>query len=443
MSNLSNATQSDLGTQTKSPTILCVDDEANILSALRRVFRPFGYQVLIADSGKAGLEILEGQQEDIDLVISDMRMPEMDGAKFLAQVRAQWPHIGRILLTGYADMESTVAAINEGQIHRHISKPWSDDELLTVVRDALERRALEREKRRLEQLTVEQNAELKRLNASLEEKVAERTEELVLANEKLKRNFFTSIQLFSNMLELRAGHMAGHSCRVAELSLKISKQLGLDEADSQNVFLAALLHDIGKMGLPDDLLRKPVTQMAGEELSRWRKHPVQGEHALLALESLKGVATIIRSHHETFDGKGFPEGKSGMTIPLGARILSVANEYDGLLWGTINGKRYSEDEARNAIAQGRGKRYDPEIVNAFLAVVGGIQKEAQALGETELGTGALKPGMVLSRNLVNFDGIVLLTARQTLTEGLITQLRGFEHSNGSHLEVWVTTSSIR
>lgn len=433
---------SDTDVTNSSATILCVDDEANILAALRRAFRPLGYQVLLAESAKEGLLVLE-QNSQIDLVISDMRMPEMDGARFLAEVRNQWPDIVRILLTGYADMESTIAAVNEGQIFRHISKPWNDGELLITVRNALEKRVLQREKQRLEQLTAQQNIELKRLNAGLEEKVSERTQELVLAHEKLKQSFFTSIQLFSNMLELRAGHMAGHSCRVADLSRKIAQEMKLDEADAQNTFLAALLHDIGKIGLPDDLLRKPITQMAGDELSRWRRHASLGEQALLALDSLRGVAAIIRAHHETFDGKGFPDGKSGLTIPIGARILSVANEYDGYLWGTLNGKRYEEEAARHMIAQGRGRRYDPGVTDAFLTVTGGLKKEVINNDETELSTGELKVGMVLSRNLVNYDGIVLLTAQQTLTETVITQLRGFEHSNGSRLEVWVKTASIR
>jgi response regulator RpfG family c-di-GMP phosphodiesterase len=174
MVNDINKAASAPGTDAPPPVILCVDDEANILAALRRVFRPLGYQVLVAESGKEALQILE-QGGQVDLVISDMRMPEMDGARFLAEVRRRWPEIVRMLLTGYADMESTVAAINEGQIYRHISKPWNEDELLITVRGALERRVLEQEKRRLERLTAEQNLELKRLNAGLEEKVSERT----------------------------------------------------------------------------------------------------------------------------------------------------------------------------------------------------------------------------------------------------------------------------
>jgi response regulator RpfG family c-di-GMP phosphodiesterase len=127
-------------------TLLCVDDEANILSSLRRLFRPHGYKVLVAGSGAEGLELLAG--EHVDLIISDMRMPGMDGAAFLAEARKRYPQTVRLLLTGYADMESTIAAINSGQIARYIAKPWNDQDVLLTVREALERQALQREKDR-------------------------------------------------------------------------------------------------------------------------------------------------------------------------------------------------------------------------------------------------------------------------------------------------------
>src|SRR5471032_3066624 len=147
------------------PTLLCVDDEPNILSALRRLFRARGYRVLLAESGAQGLQILE--QEAVDLVISDMRMPEMDGARFLAQVRQRWPDTLRLLLTGYSDIQSIQDAINCGEIYRYITKPWDDNHMLLLVRHALERRALEQDKQRLEALTLRQNAQLKALNESL------------------------------------------------------------------------------------------------------------------------------------------------------------------------------------------------------------------------------------------------------------------------------------
>jgi response regulator RpfG family c-di-GMP phosphodiesterase len=166
-------------------TLLFVDDEPGILSALRRLFRPHGYRILVAESGAAGLAQLE--QEPIDLIISDMRMPEMDGAAFLKQVCQRWPSTMRILLTGYADVTSTVAAINEGEIYRYIAKPWDDQEIVNTVRDALDRQRLESENRRLTALTQAQNEELKALNAGLEQKVAERTAELQQALSRVEQ----------------------------------------------------------------------------------------------------------------------------------------------------------------------------------------------------------------------------------------------------------------
>ena len=136
-------------------TILCVDDEPNILSSLRRLFRARGYQILVAQSGQEGLEILK--TEAVDLVISDMRMPEMDGAQFLELVRQQHPDCIRILLTGYSEVHSIIAAINRGEIHRYISKPWDENDILLVVKQAMERKYLLDEKNRLERLTQQQN----------------------------------------------------------------------------------------------------------------------------------------------------------------------------------------------------------------------------------------------------------------------------------------------
>ncbi|MDD3484222.1 HD domain-containing phosphohydrolase [Azovibrio restrictus] len=418
-----------------TPTILCVDDEANILSALRRLFRPTGYRLLTAPGGAEALELLTAEQGQVNLVISDMRMPNMDGAQFLARVRQQWPGIVRVLLTGYADVDSTVAAINEGQIYRYISKPWNEPEVLLTVREALERQALEQEKARLEALTARQNEELKALNAGLEEKVQARTQELHLAHERLKKSFFTSIQVFANLIELRGGQMAGHSRRVADLGRRIGNQMSLEGRACNDIFLAGLLHDVGKIGLPDPLLGKPANKMNGEELGVFRKHPAKGEQALMALEELRPAARLIRSHHERFDGQGYPDGLAGLTIPLGARILALANEYDGLLQGTLSGKRHSEEEARQLIFQGKGKRYDPAVVDAFLALSGGlpeVQSESLALAPADL-----KPGMVLARDLISRDGVLLLATDYVLEENLIRQIQDYERSEGSRLVLHV------
>jgi response regulator RpfG family c-di-GMP phosphodiesterase len=149
----------------QAPTILCVDDEPKMLSALNRLFRLDRYNVLLADSAARALQILE--QLPVDLVISDMRMPGMDGARFLAETARRWPDTMRILLTGYADLQATIAAINDGGIYRYISKHWEDNDLRMTVRRALEQKALRDERNWLEALTEKQNLELKALNAAL------------------------------------------------------------------------------------------------------------------------------------------------------------------------------------------------------------------------------------------------------------------------------------
>jgi response regulator RpfG family c-di-GMP phosphodiesterase len=369
----------------------------------------------------------------VDLIISDMRMPGMDGATFLAKARQQYPDTVRLLLTGYADMESTIAAINAGQIARYIAKPWNDQDVILTVREALERKALERDKLRLEALTLRQNEELKDLNASLEQKVEARTSELRIAHEKLKQHFLTSIRVFSNLIELREGASAGHSKRVADLARKLAVKLNFTGAEVQDVMLAGLLHDVGKIGLPDELNGKPVSHMNGDELGLLRKHPVAGQAALMGLENLRKAGTFIRGHHERWDGQGYPDRLSGLAIPLGARIIAVANDFDGLQIGSLSPRKLKQDEAIAFIQQNRGKRYCPQVVDALVDVLGVAETAISTGGEVN--PAALRPGMVLARDLVSRDGVMLLAADFVLDESLIRQLRELEASEGTRLSI--------
>ena len=183
--------------------------------------------MLVAEGGAEGLEIL--RSEPVDLVISDMRMPHMDGVQFLKAVKQEWPDAVRILLTGYADIGSTIEAINQGEIYRYITKPWTDEDMVLTVRQALERKALEREKERLEALTLEQNEALRQLNESLETKVQERTADLQQANEKVKQSFLTAVKIFSTLMEMRHPILAGHSRRVAAVARSMAIQMGMSK----------------------------------------------------------------------------------------------------------------------------------------------------------------------------------------------------------------------
>lgn len=413
--------------------VLCVDDEPNILSALRRLLRPSGYRVLVAESGAEGLELMASEQ--VDLVISDMRMPNMDGAAFLAAVKAGWPDAVRILLTGYADMASTIDAINRGEIFRYVTKPWVDSDMLLTLRQGLERKALEADKRRLEALTQQQNETLRQLNESLEVKVQARTAELQKANERLKNSFLNSIKIFSSLIELRHPALAGHSRRVAAMGRSLALKVGMDAKAAQEVFLAGLLHDIGKIGFPDKLLAKPVRTMAFDELQVYNKHPLAGVHALMAFDELGTAARMIRHHHERYDGQGFPDGARGNDIPLGARVLAVANDFDSLQIGTFSAQQFTPKEAKQIMEKDRGKRYDPLVLDALFELTGA--PPAPPLREVRLRLSELKPGMVLTRDFVSREGALLLGADHKLDAKLIEKMQAYEASEGLVMTAFV------
>jgi response regulator RpfG family c-di-GMP phosphodiesterase len=401
-------------------TVLCIDDEPNILSAIRRVFRGTGYRMLTADGGAQALQVLE--HETVHLVICDMRMPVMDGAQLLEQVRGRWPAITRILLTGQSDAASTTAAINRGEIFRYVSKPWNEDELLTAAREGLERQALLHEKERLERMVARHNDELTRLNAGLEQQVTERTAQLSAANARLGKNYLSSIKAFSNLIELRGGSTAGHSRRVADLARRIAVQMSLPATEVQAVFVAGLLHDIGHVGLSDALLACPVPRMAPEDKVQYENHAALGEQSLMALEDMQPVAMIVRSHHERHDGQGFPDGLAGGAIPVGARILALADTYDDLQSGRVARAELSVDEARTLIRRGRNTQFDPAVVDAFQE----LTREQQAPPSfVELSIDHLKPGMVLARDLRSREGMVLLAAEHVLSANLIQRIRDY------------------
>lgn len=421
-------------------TLLFVDDESSILSSLKRLFRPHGYRILTAGGGTEGLALLEN--ETVDLVVSDMRMPEMDGAQFLEQVRNRWPRIVRILLTGYADVGSTIAAINRGEIYRYVAKPWDDNEIVLTVRDALERKRLEAENSRLNELTARQNEELKLLNASLEQKVVERTAELQQtvafldqAHQELKKGFLATVHVFSGLIELRGGKLAGHSRRVADHARHLTQRLGMDEAAIQDVVLAALLHDIGKLGLPDHVLEKPFMSLPAEQRAEVMKHPAKGAMVLMGIPQLKNVAPLVRHHHECWDGSGYPDRLVGLALPIGARVLAVANDYDALQMGTLVSRALKPAEALSYLVENRARRYDPTVVDAFAALMAESLKDTVA--ELPLRPNQLKPGMVLARDLLHHDGYLLLARDHAMDGKIIEQLLDIERADPRPLTLYV------
>lgn len=209
----------------------------------------------------------------------------------------------------------------------------------------------------------------------------------------------------------------------------------LAKVDAEAAFTGGLLHDIGKIGLPDELLAKPFNQLTPDERNEAVKHPAKGEALLMGLEQLQGAARLIRAHHERFDGLGYPDRVSGICIPLGARILAVANDYDAVQQGSLFAKRATPEEAVNYLHAGRAKRYDPTVLDAFASVLGGPPRQKAA--SRALGADQLKPGMVLAKDLVTCEGVLLLARDYVIDDKLIRQIHSFEATEGYSLKIHV------
>ena len=431
-------------TLSHKPKVLLVDDEESILNSLRRLLRGQPYDVLLATSGAQALEIMA--QQPIDLVMSDARMPNMVGATLLAQVYQLYPQTTRIMLTGYADPAAIIKAINEGQIHRYISKPWHDEELLLTLRQSLAYQHSERERLRLVQETDEQNEQLKRLNATLEKHVAARTAELQqtadmldLAYEELKRSYVTGTEVFSLLANLRLPAAKQTNRQIIDLVRVYCNRHGVDESSGRDLAMAAALYNIGKLSWTDSMMTAPADLLHHNDRERYRGYPKQSETLLMTLDPMKDAARLILHHQERWDGNGFPDRLKGEAIPFGSRLLKLAVDFIELQRGLILERQMNSDEALVYIRNYAGRLYDPEMVEDFIQVCAAYQSDVSLADPAVkvLTTRDVAAGMILARNLNADNGMLLLNAGKVLNGALVEKLIAFEAMEGAKYSIFV------
>lgn len=337
------------------------------------------------------------------------------------QIEDFFPHLGE---TGrWLSFSASALRNPEGQIVgaievlQDITQQKSAELALQVAHDDLERQ--------VELRTVE----LKQTNDSLSE-----------VNKKLNTSFLTTIKIFSNLIEMRANHLAGHSRRVAELARLIAVRMDVGYQDTQEIFVAGLLHNIGKIGFSDELLATSLNQMSGGTLGSYQKFTIRGEQLLMPLEDMAPIAHLIRWQQERFDGAGYPDRLAGVNIPIGARILAIASDYENLQNGTLLQRHLRHDQAFQMVLRGEGKRYDPAVVLAFQEVITGVINPT-AEAHIELFTSQLKPGMVIARDLIGQDNFLLLSTDHVLDERLINKIISFESAWGVRMTIWVKIPS--
>lgn len=421
--------------------ILFVDDETHVLLSLRRLFRKTGYELFFAENGAQALKLIE--QSRIDVIVSDMRMPEMLGNELLQKIKEKNSRIKQVILSGYSDLQSTISAINNADVFAYITKPWSDEGLLQTVEQALREKTLEEDSDILMHLLESKNKEFLSLNQNLEQLVDQRTKKLRLAvnkikgfNETLEQSHKELVKLLVSIMGMKNGLSSKDAQFVADLAADIARKMGLTEAQTEQVYFAGLLHETGKLIIPDSLLCRAANTYSNSDYKTYREHASYAEMILSQIAFLQEPAQIIRHHEEHFDGSGFPEGLSGDQIPLESRILGVAKDYLNIIKGAVASYSKQEKEAYafDIMHSRRAHLYDPEVLK--------VLAEVSTAGDTDLNdvallTSQLIPGMVLSRDLYSSDEVMLLSKGRMLDEKIIVKLSSFRQVNNDNLKVHV------
>ena len=304
-----------------------------------------GYHCFEAGSAQDALALLD--REPLELVLSDMRMPGMDGASLLRRIRELHPEVAVVMVTAVAEVEVAVSCLSAGAMD-YITKPFSFEEVRARVTQALEKRRLLIENRDYQ----------------------ERLEERVKAQaQRLEELFLASVQSLAEALELKDPYTRGHSIRVSRYAVGISRTLGIDAATVRHIELGGWLHDIGKIGVREDVLNKPGP-LTKEEYQHIMTHPVLGWRILRPLLGDNPVVlNIVRSHHERIDGTGVPDGLGGEAIAREARIIAVADAFDAMMSRRPYRKGLSYADTLDELKRMSGTQFDGQVVDAFLEAV--------------------------------------------------------------------------
>jgi putative nucleotidyltransferase with HDIG domain len=330
--------------------ILVVDDEEAIREVVSTLLEAQGYLCTVAPNGRLALEKFQAGSHD--LVVSDIVMPEMDGLKLLERIRVQDKDVPVIMVTAMHDISIALQAIRAGA-YDYILKPFEKDQLYLSVRRALEHRRLILENRTYQR--------------DLERLVAERTGQLSLALKDLEQSYDYTLEALGGALDAKDAETEGHCQRVTAFTITMAKAMNVDKVSLRHIARGAFLHDIGKMGVPDSILRKPGP-LTEDERQIMCKHCEIGYAVLARIPFLREAAEIVLTHQECFDGSGYPRGLKGEEIPLGSRIFAIADTLDAMVSDRPYRKAQPISAALAEIKKFSGTQFDPSVVEVFLGM---------------------------------------------------------------------------
>lgn len=399
-----------------TPEILIVDDEPIVLEALKETLEREGYHVVASTSPVKALAILADRH--FAVIISDHRMPEMMGLDFLIESRRIQPHASRVLVTAVLALPTIVDAINKGEIFRFVAKPWLREEMLATVRNALQRHELITHNEVLQARTQQLNSQLLATNTELQARVQDLERQRVqldTANHELASRYESSLELCRRILTAYDPVLGGQAKALVEFANRMAETEHFTDAERHALRSAAWLCDVGLIGVPRELLRsfraRPES-LSERERGMLHQHPVYSQTLAALVDPRADVGEVIRSHHERFDGKGYPDNLAGQNIPWTARCLAVAVGFveSGL----------SKQATLDRLLAESGKAYDPEAVRLFLKVSQLVHLPRQV---REVLLDELVPGMTLASGIYSPHGLLLIGEGQSLGDAMITKIR--------------------
>jgi putative nucleotidyltransferase with HDIG domain len=331
--------------------ILVVDDEETIREIVSSMLTAAGYKCRQACSGMEALALLESGEE-FELMLSDLMMANLDGIGLLERTKERFPEMPVVMVTAVHDISVALAAIRNGA-YDYLLKPFEREQLLATVRRALENRRLKQENRAYQ--------------TGLESLVAARTDQLRKALVDLERSYDITLEALGDALDKKDAETEGHSKRVTAFTIAIARAMGLSKDQIAVIARGAFLHDIGKMAIPDAILRKPG-KLTPDEILIMQEHCFHGYEILKKIPFLGEAAEIVYAHQEKYDGTGYPRGLKGEEIPLGARMFSVADTLDAITSDRPYRPAQSLTAARDEIKLWSGRQFDPSVVEVFLSM---------------------------------------------------------------------------
>ena len=338
-------------------SVAIVDDDPAVRKALALSVSHGGYSAVPLDGGGAVVDLFRAPDTDIDCVLLDIRMPGSDGTEILPKLAEIDPSVPVIMVTATNDVETAVSCMSKGAFY-YVVKPVERAVLVATIRRAIEYRDAQNEAGRL-------RAENKRYQHHLEEMVEERTDQLRDALAQLRAHNLETVEALAGTIEAKDPYTRGHCTRVRDYSLRLAEALGFAGADLSRIEYGALLHDIGKIGVPGVILDKPA-RLTDDEFAVLQKHPVRGEAIVRPVAFFEDVLSIIRNHHERVDGGGYPDGLTGDGIDPAARIVAIADAFDAMTSTRPYRPAMDKALARARIGEAAGTQFDAEMVDAFL-----------------------------------------------------------------------------